>query len=425
MSAPTPKVLIRKPRELKHRPGKWAVRVTIQGREKQWTRRSKKGANALYIELSAADRDGIAFDPATFLPVTQAGPEDTPTLWDITKAHYQSQWADWSAYSRRDAVQAAKIWLPVLVTKVVPGVADVIQRELIGEPLTEPQQRTLSDFKASSMPIGTIGRDHVKKALIACRAGKTKDEVAASTYRKRRVYLSQVFAAAVSNGDIEVNTVSQVKMKVTGNVVRPYERNEVGSPEEVQTLVGEIAKQRNGEQAALYYALLYYSGCRPSEGIAIQWEDCDLPKAGWGSVTFRSSTPTVGKKWTDGKTVIDKRGLKHRADGAARQVPVHPELVKMLRKARTRTHGSVFTLSGDSMATRFKNARKKAKLDSGVLYRPYSLRHTAATLWLEAGVPLTAVADRLGHSPDICMRVYAGVLRTEQERHNKLIEAAI
>jgi hypothetical protein len=44
---------------------------------------------------------------------------------------------------------------------------------------------------------------------------------------------------------------------------------------------------------------------------------------------------------------------------------------------------------------------------------------------LRAGVPPAEVARRLGHSVDILMRVYAGVLTDERERSNAMIEAEI
>lgn len=52
----------------------------------------------------------------------------------------------------------------------------------------------------------------------------------------------------------------------------------------------------------------------------------------------------------------------------------------------------------------------------------YDLRHAAATMMLQAGVPPAEVARRLGHSIDILLRVYAGVLVEERDRSNDLID---
>src|SRR5262249_497836 len=42
--------------------------------------------------------------------------------------------------------------------------------------------------------------------------------------------------------------------------------------------------------------------------------------------------------------------------------------------------------------------------------RPYDLRHAAASLWLNAGVPPTEVARRLGHSVAVLLKVYANCI---------------
>jgi integrase len=55
----------------------------------------------------------------------------------------------------------------------------------------------------------------------------------------------------------------------------------------------------------------------------------------------------------------------------------------------------------------------------------YDLRHSAATTMLRAGVPPAEVARRLGHSVDILMRVYAGVLDDERQRSNELMDRAV
>lgn len=72
----------------------------------------------------------------------------------------------------------------------------------------------------------------------------------------------------------------------------------------------------------------------------------------------------------------------------------------------------------------WKRARKAAWADRPELSSttPYGLRHAAATMMLRAGVPPAEVARRLGHSIDILLRVYAGVLVEERDRSNDLID---
>jgi len=53
---------------------------------------------------------------------------------------------------------------------------------------------------------------------------------------------------------------------------------------------------------------------------------------------------------------------------------------------------------------------------------PYSLRHANATLLLNAGVPIADAARRLGHSPDVLLSVYAGVMTTDETISNSRVD---
>jgi integrase len=57
--------------------------------------------------------------------------------------------------------------------------------------------------------------------------------------------------------------------------------------------------------------------------------------------------------------------------------------------------------------------------------RPYALRHAAISLWLNAGVPATEVADRAGHSVEVLLRVYAGCIHGGETVSNQRIDAAL
>jgi hypothetical protein len=57
--------------------------------------------------------------------------------------------------------------------------------------------------------------------------------------------------------------------------------------------------------------------------------------------------------------------------------------------------------------------------------RPYDLRHGAASLWLNAGVPPTEVARRLGHGVGVLLKVYANCTDGEADTFNARISAAL
>ena len=57
--------------------------------------------------------------------------------------------------------------------------------------------------------------------------------------------------------------------------------------------------------------------------------------------------------------------------------------------------------------------------------RPYDLRHAAVSLWLNAGVPPTQVAEWAGHSVNVLLRVYAKCVYGQDEVARIRIEAAL
>jgi integrase len=66
-----------------------------------------------------------------------------------------------------------------------------------------------------------------------------------------------------------------------------------------------------------------------------------------------------------------------------------------------------------------------AQVASPLAGRPYDLRHAAVSLWLNAGVPPTRVAERAGHSVEVLLRVYAKCLDDGEAVANKRIDAAL
>ncbi|WP_344127916.1 hypothetical protein [Luedemannella flava] len=62
---------------------------------------------------------------------------------------------------------------------------------------------------------------------------------------------------------------------------------------------------------------------------------------------------------------------------------------------------------------------------SPVAGRPYDLRHAAMSLWLNAGVPATGVAERAGHSVDVLLKVYASCIDGQEATVNRRIEDAL
>jgi integrase len=153
---------------------------------------------------------------------------------------------------------------------------------------------------------------------------------------------------------------------------------------------------------ACLFAFLLDTGARPSEALGLKWTDIDLES---GIVTIQrtlhwrakggyyfAETKTKGSRRTVPLSASMARHLReHRGNQAERllKIGVRSDLVfsntegePLLRRNLARRH--------------FKPALKKAELPTSLSL--YCLRHTCASLLLQAGVHPKVVAERLGHS---------------------------
>ena len=181
-----------------------------------------------------------------------------------------------------------------------------------------------------------------------------------------------------------------------------------------------------GTQAAAFFALALDTGMRKGELLGLAWPQVDLDA---GTVLVE-------------RTILSRRGEPRfgpTKTGLTRTVSIDPDTVTRLRthraaqaevKMKNRTsyadHGLVFAREaadlftrkaklGDPMTTVLdKRTFKKVVKAAGVrLIKVHGMRHTVATLTLNAGIPVHEVAARLGHSKaTMTLNTYAHALPT-------------
>ncbi|MEV8509207.1 hypothetical protein AB0368_30830 [Actinoplanes sp. NPDC051475] len=223
-------------------------------------------------------------------------------------------------------------------------------------------------------------------------------------------------------------------------VVGEVDRRTVVNPEQARRFLNAVRDSGpRGQRIAAFFALQYWAGVRPSEALHVRRSTfLKLPEAGWGEGLLDASNPRGGRRWTNNGESREARQLKHRAVGATRPFPVHPELVKILL-----THFENYDIGpGDLLflgprggllaewayLETFHHARKAAftpeEAASPLLDVPYSLRHACVSTWLNAGVSPVQVAEWAGHGVDVLLRVYAKCLTGQDEIDRRRIEAA-
>jgi integrase len=216
----------------------------------------------------------------------------------------------------------------------------------------------------------------------------------------------------------------------TANVAAIFVQAETSRAEEIRSIDSWTHEEAAKLLAVVkrseprYYPLiltLLHTGCRRGEALGMKWSDVD----------FKRKRIWIRRARVNGRTVLPK----HRKVGdAPRSVTITPAMTAALSGLRTfryrRSGGWVFasrngTPIEETTVTRAW-ARIKAKAaPHGV--RPltlHSLRHTFATLSLEAGKSVKWVAAQLGHrDAAMTLNIYTHALPDEEDDLSYLPES--
>lgn len=109
------------------------------------------------------------------------------------------------------------------------------------------------------------------------------------------------------------------------------------------------------------------------------------------------------------------RGLKESTKtNKSRNVPINSVAMEILQQLTPDPDGFLLPWSRKSYET-FFYLRMKKLFNNGMIsnrYRPYDLRHTALSQWLEHGVPVTQVASWAGNSSAVIWANYANTTQS-------------
>lgn len=226
-----------------------------------------------------------------------------------------------------------------------------------------------------------------------------------STRRQIYVVLRAILDDAKLDGLLAANTAAKVKRPtVTATEARYLTVDEV---------TGLLAAAE-GLRYAIVLKLLAVTGARKGEALAWRWSDLTIGKDGTGVLKI---SRTLGR--LDGELRFGPTKSKR-----SREVPIGPAVVTMLKAHRAaqaaerlaagdqwQDNGLIFaTEHGTPVEPRnilrsIEIAAKRAKWidDEGVEHVGlddtvvHTLRHSAATAWLEGGLHLKAVSTLFGH----------------------------
>jgi integrase len=171
----------------------------------------------------------------------------------------------------------------------------------------------------------------------------------------------------------------------------------------------------------VFYSTLLYTGLRRGELLALKWHNLDLDQ---GMLHVTESAYKLG----NGDYIVKEPKTPH----SRRAVALPPSLIELLRYYRDRQTGIMAKLGTSLIEDGFvfikpdgepldpnlvsRNFGKLIKNAELPHIRLHDLRHTHATIMLEAGVHPKIVSERLGHANiGITLDIYSHVLPGLQE----------
>lgn len=438
----------------------YRVRWVVSGERFGETFSTAKLADSYRAGLLKAARDGEAFDRNSGLPRSLTAAAAPKTWVQVAREFIESKWADASPRHRKSTVDGLVTLTCALVREGRTPPSPKQLRLALTHWEFNPAERAKADkpdnahrealrwIEANSLTMRYLSTpEGVKHALQAVGLTLDGKRASNSTFLRKRAALSGTLNFAVEKGYLSHNLTRDLKTtrRATSEQVDP---RVVVNPEQARALLDSVRDIEPTVHA--FFALLYYAGTRPAEARNIRNDNLELPETGWGSALLHGGYQETGAAWTDDGSRGEERGLKHRSESDTRPVPLHPDLVQILRHHLdtygTGVSGRLFVTrtgrGGHPIAAPYQNpvsmstvyrvwnlarstALTPAQYRSPLAARPYDLRHACVSTWLHAGVPSTQVAAWAGHSVAVLLRTYAACLDDQEEAAKSRIESVL
>lgn len=300
-------------------------------------------------------------------------PDEVPTLTEFAK-----DWLD----TRTDLAETTRVqyerWLTFHILPGATGLGHIRVNELTGQRIQDWQDDRLADGAGPAV----LG--------------------------KAQTLLSQILDKAVIKGLLVSNPVAPVK--------RPRYKKETANPLSVESVerLRNWYLERDDFGSATLISVLAYIGLRPQDALALTWDDHD-------------DGLLVNKKNVEGEIVPGSKTGEHQR-WAYIPAPVRADLNEWRERIPEATlifpnrDGNPWTAANYNnwrSRRQFKDGKpakikcfKLAVVETGLSesVKPYDLRHTAASLYALAGWNHLEIANQLGHSPEVSVRVYQHLL---------------
>jgi integrase len=411
---------------------RWRVKWRVNGHDKTRSFINRSEADELHRRLTTAKRNVEDFDLLTGLPTSWTNTQRT--FAECAAEFVSAKWISWSAAHRRSTVEDLA---HALIFLVKPGAVSPFSREVLSKAarlhILLPNANVSTDvevadatswLKKNSLPLDQVNFKVANQMMVAItKLLNGKGSVSPDTHHRRKTACSSVFEYAIKCNYSKANHL--VKYQVPGQNAK-IDKRSILTKEECKAIIENLDGTNHRDlRMALFLSILWMAGLRPSEALALR--KGDLVKDGHGGhelILSRASVP-CGTVYSNSGASKDEKGLKWRAAGETRVVPVPKDLAKRLR---------TYTKGMKSSDLIFESNTQGVSLsltvfeDHWVKIRPsitklYDLRHTNASILIYAGLNVAEVAARLGHSISVCSSKYIHFFNQYNNASNRKVEA--
>lgn len=403
----------------------WVVRWAVEGRQRSRSFRIRVEADRFRSALLDAHAAGHAFDRETGEPVEWEPEPDDVQMHVWARAFLEEQWPDWAPRTRTSAVEALSRFVPLVVSPSAPPPPTGTRAHLAS--WLRPDGEVVDGEAAAWLDRWCLRLAQLDRASLAEADRKLARKadgspLAAATAHRLRTAAKSCIGRAVDLGILDANPWPPSPRGRSRTKAARAKRPAIRSLPDPPTMARVLDAMSNHQPASRLYramtATSYYGGLRPSEVVMLRVDALTLPEDDWGRIEV-----------TEADVDFDVAGETKTGE---RSVPIPPVLVDILRAWIDEHDLSgddlIFRTRGDRRPTQSNWARalKRALADVGhPPIRVYDLRHSAATTWLGAGVPLGEVARRMGHSVQTLVSTYVGALQGDEEVANQRIASAL
>ncbi|GLZ05270.1 integrase [Actinomadura sp. NBRC 104412] len=406
-------------------------------------------ADSFRSDLVSAARKGEAFSLSTGRPVSWQRATNRMSWYEFACAFADRKWKDASAKHRADIARVLMLATVALLKADRGRPDDKAIRHALSRWAYNTKQRphapehviSVLKWVSQNLPNVDVLADPevLESVLDAITTRQDGKRMAAVTVKKYRGILHNALEYAVLRKALLANPLTGRKW-ITVRASSEVDRRSVINPAQGRAFLAAVEKQDpSGRRLVALFGAMLYCGLRPEEAVEIAEHNLILPtrvlnpatgtyedpseEEDWGELYVGPVAPEVARDWTDSGERRDSREMpKHRAEGETRgPIPIPPVQVRLFRRHLeefgTGKEGRLFrgvradVVPGETIRKVFGRAREKVltakEQDSPLMKRPYDLRHTCLSTWLNAGIPPKQVAEWAGNSVDVLLKTYA------------------